>query len=108
MNVLGPIKKRSKEYHAGFEAGRKMGVQQATIVLIMFFVQFLGDKRGWKRERIFDAIIRIQSNAESVSGEWTTFPEVVDAVRKDYGIIYQDGKFCLLSEREWKEGQKDG
>lgn len=103
MNVMSVQKKRSKDFEAGYKKGREVGIHQATIVNVFQFIQYLGDKRGWKRERIFDAILWIHKTAECVVEDLTTFPEIMEAVKEEYGIVLDGDKFCLLSEKAWEE-----
>lgn len=100
MNVLGCIKKRGKDYQQGFDAGVKEGIKVAIKVNLFQVIQFLGDKRGWKRERIMDALLWIHKHAEMLLEDYTTFPEVEEAVLEEYGIKYDNGSFILLEEKE--------
>lgn len=100
MNVLGCVKKRTRDYEKGFEDGRIEGVKQAVKFLLYGVVQYLGDKRGWTRESIFKAIMWLNKYAIMISEEYTTFPETMDAVREEYGIAFVDGNFVYLED--WK------
>ena len=102
MNVLTSYKNRKKDYQSGFDAGVEQGVRESIHYILMAVIQYLGDKRGWKRERIFDAILWLNKHAVMLIEEYTTFPEVADAVKDEYGIVYDDGRFILLPEEEWK------
>lgn len=106
MNVMGCIKKRTKDYEQGYEkgyeAGRVEGVKFAVKFLLYSMIQFLGDKRGWTRESIFKAILWVHKHAEMINEELTTFDEVMEAVKDEYGIVFDDERFVLLQEGEWK------
>lgn len=106
MKVLDRYKQRSKDFHAGYEKGLQSGINAAIKVMMFSIIQFLGDKRGWKRERIFEGCQWLRKHAVMMNEELTSFDEVVEAVREEYGIVERDGKFYLLSEKEWKEGGK--
>lgn len=98
MNILACQKKRSQDYAKGHDDGVKDGIRVAIKVIMFGVVQYLGDKRGWKRERIFEALQWLQKYAEMQVEEYTTFHEVVDAVETEYGIIEKDGIFYMLQE----------
>ena len=103
MNVLGAVKRRSEDYKKGYDLGFQKGVQVSVRVLMFGLVQYLGDKRGWKRERIFEALQWLHKHAEMQVEDYTTFDEVVEAVKKEYGIVIDnDGVFHLLTESEWR------
>lgn len=103
MNVLGCPKKRGKDYEQGYDKGFKTGVKVSIKIMMFGVIQFLGDKRGWKRERIFEALQWLHKYAEMQIEEYTSFKEVVEAVREEYGIVEEDGIYYELSEEEWKK-----
>ena len=96
------VKKRQAGFQEGFEEGRKAGVNQCVEFMMFSMIQYLGDKRGWKRERIMEAIQWIAKHAIMIDENYTTYPEVRDAVKEDYGIICQDGRFILLGGEKWQ------
>ena len=98
MNVLGCPKKRKEDYDQGYEKGFETGVSFAIKVILFQVIQYLGDKRGWKPERIFEALMWLHKHAEMMLENYTTFNEVVEAVREEYGIVYEDGKFILIND----------
>lgn len=102
MNIMQCRKKRGQDYKSGFEDGVRQGVKESIKYILMAVVQYLGDKRGWKREQIFRAILWLQKHAVMILEDYTTFPEVVEAVKEEYGILYEDNNFIFLSEDEWK------
>lgn len=104
MKVLNCVKARKKDWADGFEEGRKEGVRMAVEFIMFSVIQFLGDKRGWKRERIMEAVKWIAKHANMIEEEYTTFPEVVEAVRDEYGIVYQDGAFGMIEN--WNGGDQ--
>lgn len=95
MTVMGCKKKRTQDYEQGYEAGRIDGVRFAVKFMLFSVIQFLGDKRGWKRESIFRAVMWLHKHAEMIGEELTTFEEVIEAVKEEYGIYYKDGKFIM-------------
>lgn len=105
MNVLGLQKKRSNDYENGYKNGFKVGVKAAVKVLSYQMIQYLGDKRGWKREQIFKALLWLHKHAEMILEDYTTFDEVVEAVAEEYGIVYieENENFALLAEEAWRE-----
>lgn len=101
MNVLACRKKRNDDYMKGYEEGLKKGVQTAVKINLYQVIQYLGDKRGWKRERIMEAITWMHKHADMLLEDYTTMPEVEEAVLTEYGIKYEDGNFILLEEGEY-------
>lgn len=87
-------------FKKGYDLGFKDGVKIAVEVILYSVIQYLGDKRGWKRERIFDALLWLHKHAEMLLEEYTTFPEVQEAVLEEYGIGFKDGKFILYEEKK--------
>lgn len=100
MNILACQKKRSQDYAKGHDDGVKDGIRVAIKVIMFGVVQYLGDKRGWKRERIFEALQWLQKYAEMQVEEYTTFKEVIASVKEEYGIVENDGVFYMLTEEE--------
>lgn len=100
MNVMQSRKRIARQQERGYEQGFQVGVNAAVKVNMFAVIQYLGDKRGWKRERIFDALQWLHKHAEMILEELTTFDEVVEAVKEEYGIIEEDGVFYLLSDAE--------
>lgn len=100
MNVMSVQKQRKKDYVEGYEAGRKEGVRQCVEFMIYSMIQFLGDKRGWKAERIMQAVSWIAKHAMMIDEDLTTYEEVQEAVKEEYGIILKDGRFCLIERSE--------
>jgi hypothetical protein len=92
MNVLNCRKKRNEDYTAGYKAGRKEGCQQAVEFLMMSFAQYMGDKRGWKPNRIADALRWIFKQVTMIDEGYTTYAEVKQAVKDEYGIEFVDGR----------------
>lgn len=101
MNVLTCQKKRNDDYRKGYDEGVKNGIQIAIKVNLYQVIQYLGDKRGWKRERIMEALLWMHKHAEMLLEDYTTFPEVEQAVLEEYGIKYEEGSFILLEEGEF-------
>jgi len=102
MNILACQKKRSQDYAKGHDDGVKDGIRVAIKVIMFGIVQYLGDKRGWKRERIFEALQWLQKYANMQVENYTTFKEVVEAVKDEYGITENDGIFYLLTDEGMK------
>lgn len=102
MNVLACRKKRNQDYMHGYDEGLKVGIRTAVKVNLFQVIQFLGDKRGWKRERIFEAILWMHKHADMLLEDYTSMPEVEEAVKEEYGIIYDDGNFILLGKDEFE------
>ena len=106
MTVMGALKKRGADYQRGHEDGVKDGVQTAVRLLLTQFGIYLGDKRGWKRERIFDAILWIHKHATMIIEGYTTFEEEAADLAADYGIVYEDGNFSLLTDAEMERRKR--
>lgn len=105
MNVLACRKKRNQDYMSGYDEGVKIGIKTAVKVNMFQMIQYLGDKRGWKRERIVEAILWIHKHAEMLLEDYTSMPEVEQAVLEEYGIKFADGNFILLEDGEYKHVQ---
>lgn len=103
MNILTCAKKRGKDYEKGYADGVTAGIKIAIKVNMLQFIQFLGDKRGWRRESIFAAMQWTHKHAEMILEDYTTLKEVEEAVKEEYGIIYKDGTFYLLEEGDKNE-----
>jgi len=97
------VKEIQDAYDEGMKAGRDEGIAVAIKVNLFQIIQFLGDKRGWKRESIADALRWLVKHADMMLEDYTTFKEVVDAVRDEYGIVYRDGQFIMLTEESWEK-----
>ena len=102
MNVLACRKKRNQDYMQGYDEGLKVGIRTAVKVNLFQVIQFLGDKRGWKRERIMEALLWMHKHADMLLEDYTSMPEVEEAVKDEYGIIYEDGNFILLGKDEFE------
>ena len=105
MNILSCQKKRNQDYSKGYDDGVKNGIRVAIKVIMFGVVQYLGVKRGWKRERIFEALQWLQKYAEMQVEEYTTFKEVIASVKEEYGIVENDGVFYMLTEEEMKNAK---
>ena len=79
----------------------KAGIRTAVKVNLYQVIKYLGDKRGWKRESIMKALLWMHKHAEMLLDDYTTMPEVEQAVLEEYGIRYNDGNFELLEEGEF-------
>ena len=98
MTIDNYLKRRRTDYNGGYVDGTRDGVRKAVEFMMYSMIQYLGDKRGWKRERLFEAVKWIAQHAIMISEDLTTFPEVVQAVHDKYGIIIDDGKIIMLEE----------
>lgn len=101
MNVLACRKKRNDDYMKGYDDGVKNGIKTAVKVNLYQVIQYLGDKRGWKRERIMEAIMWMHKHAEMLLEDYTTMPEVEQAVLEEYGIKFVDGNFVMMEEGDF-------
>ena len=95
MNCLDRFKKQQKADKSAFENGRDEGVRQAVQFILFSVIQYLGDKRGWKPERIMEGVSWIHKHAMMIDEGYTTFDEVMEAVEEEYGIKYENGVFSL-------------
>ena len=98
MKCLDRYKHRNSDFRSGYDKGVADGISIAIKVLMYQVIQYLGDKRGWTRESIFKALMWMHKHSEMLLEELTTFDEVVEAVKEEYGIIYEDGAFKLIDE----------
>lgn len=60
--------------------------------MIIAFVQFLGDKRGWKQKTICEALKYCVSHAEAIAEGYTTIQEAREDIWENYGIKFEDGR----------------
>ena len=74
-------------------------INNAVEYMIIAFVQFLGDKRGWKQKTICEALKYCVSHAEAIVGEYTTLEEARQDVWDTYGIKFENGRI-YAEERE--------
>lgn len=74
-------------------------INNAVEYMIIAFVQFLGDKRGWKQKSICDALKQCINHAEAIVEGYTTFEEAKEDVWNTYGIKFEDGRI-YAEERE--------
>lgn len=106
MNVLSVTKKRGKDYQSGYAAGVKAGIKAAVKVLMYAVCQYLGDKRGWKRESIARAILWLHKHCMMQLKGYTTAKEVEDSVIEEYGIKFEDGTMVFLTGEDWEKEKK--
>lgn len=88
----------------GMRYKEKKKIQSETInnaveYMIIAFVQFLGDKRGWKQKSICEALKYCVNHAESIVDEYTTLEEARQDVWDTYGIKFENGRI-YAEERE--------
>ena len=106
MNILQSMRKRNEQQQKGYQEGFAAGVAIAIKVNLFAIIQFLGDKRGWKRESIFDCLLWLHKHAEMILEDYLTFDSVREQVEDEYGIVEDNGIFSLLPEKEWQEAVK--
>ena len=87
MNCLA---KRKKEEKIKSEA-----INNAVEYMILAFVQYLGDKRGWKQNSLCEAIKYCFSHAEAIAEKYTTLEEAREDVWETYGIKFENGSFYV-------------
>lgn len=82
------------------------GVSDGVVFLLYSMAQYLGDKRGWKPRSILRAIKWLHKHAMMVDENYTSYLEVREAVKNEYGIVIEDGqiKFC----EEWIGADANG
>lgn len=99
MKVLALDKKRSKDYKAGYEYGFKRGVFAAVKVNYYGVIQYLGDKRGWRRESIFEALRWCRKHLEMMQDkDITSLEEVEASIKEEYGIVWNGSDFELVPD----------
>lgn len=111
MDAYKAYKKRAAEYEKGYQdgndAGFKDGVQIAIKVMMFQFAQFLGDKRGWNRHSIFRAMRWLNKHADMMIEDYMSFDGVMNQVREEYGIVYDNDQFMLMSDFEYERMRKN-
>lgn len=90
MNVLNCKKKTDKQ--RAYDEGYNQGLRDATEYMLYSYIQFFGDERGWKTESILKGIKRIHRKATMILEDYTTYEEVKEAVKEEYGIVIEDGQ----------------
>lgn len=74
-------------------------INQTVEYMIIAFVQYLGDKRGWKQKSICEAIKYCINHAEAIAQGYTTLQEARDDIWETYGIKFDEGR-VYAEERE--------
>lgn len=75
-------------------------INNAVEYMLIAFVQFLGDKRGWKQKSIIEALKYCFNHAEAIVEGYTTLQEAREDVWGTYGIrLTKDGRI-EVEERE--------
>ena len=85
-----------------FNRERKMKLDATNIAveyMILAFVQFLGDKRGWKQRSLCEAIKYCFDHVDAIYEGYTTLEEAREDVWETYGIKFENGSF-YVEERE--------
>lgn len=68
--------------------------------MMLAFIQYLGDKRGWKTKTICEAIKYCINHAESIAEGYTTLKEAKEDVWERYGIQFTEDGRIYAEERE--------
>lgn len=97
MNVLNCKKKTDKQ--RAYDEGYNQGLRDATEYMLYSYIQFFGDERGWKTESILNGIKRIHRKATMILEDYTTYEEVKDAVKDEYGIVIENGQ--VMFDTKW-------
>ena len=63
--------------------------------MLIAFIQFLGDKRGWKPKTICEALKYCISHAESIADGYTTLHEAREDIWENYGIKFENGRIYV-------------
>lgn len=69
---------------------KEESINQTVNYMLVSFATYLGDKRGWKPERICEALKWIEKHAIMISEDYTTFDEAKQALFDDYGLLFTD------------------
>ncbi len=78
---------------------RRQAIIDTLHFLLILFIQYLGDKRGFKQQSLIQMCKFVISNAESIEGEYTTLKEAEEDVWERYGIKW-DGDHIYVDERD--------
>lgn len=78
---------------------RSEAIDKSVEYMLIAFVQFLGDKRGWKQKTICEALKYVFAHAEAITGGYTTLEEARQDVWETYGIKFENGRI-YAEERE--------
>lgn len=87
----------NKRIAEGQNLVKKEATNQTVNYMLVSFATYLGDKRGWKPERICEALAWIEKHAIMIYEDLTTFEEAKEALREDYGLIFTD-KGVMIEE----------
>ena len=101
MNILS---KGENIMNSAVKINEKKKIKSAAIntaieYMMIAFIQFLGDKRGWKQKTICEAIKYCVNHAEAIVGDYTTLEEARQDVWENYGIKFENGRI-YAEERE--------
>lgn len=84
------IAEAKKSIQEGYTLAKKEATNQTIDYMLVSFATYLGDKRGWKPERIREALAWIEKHAIMIYENYTTFEEAKEALREDYGLVFTD------------------
>lgn len=79
---------------------RSEAINNTVEYMIIAFVQFLGDKRGWKQKSICEALKYCINHAEAIADGYTTLKEAREDIWESYGIKFTDDGRIMAEERE--------
>lgn len=94
MNCLNKMRRQSEHDFAI----RKAATDETVHYMIICFIQYLGDKRGFKTDSLIQMCKYIMSHAESIIGGYTTLAEAEEDVKERYGIVYKDGNIYKVGD----------
>lgn len=77
---------------------KRAAVEETIHYMVINFIQYLGDKRGFKSDSIVQMCKYVISHAESISGGYTTLAEAEEDVKDRYGIVFKDGNIYKLED----------
>ena len=84
------ISEVKKSIEEGYTLVKNEATNQTINYMTMAFAAYLGDKRGWKPKRIFEALAWIEKFAIKMSEDYKTLEAVKESLKEKYGLVFTD------------------
>ncbi len=77
---------------------KEESINQTLNFVLISFATYLGDKRGWKPKRIWEALKWIEKHTLMISENYTKFNEAKQALFDNYGLLFTDKGVMIEGE----------
>lgn len=85
---------------------KREAINNTVEYMLLAFIQFLGDKRGWKQDSIASAVKYCIDHAEAIAEGYTTLAEAREDVWETYGFKFTDEGRVYCEPREFDKTKK--